>query len=151
MRDESGRWRSRLSNVPVPEQHVVPLIAAVVAERVLRLRLPGPPVLLRLSGVLLLLGGAGLAARAWREARAVLLAEPDRLVTTGPYARTRHPMYRAWALAHLGGSLLARSGWALALWLPAVLAVRHEVEAEEAELRRRFGAAWDRYAAAVPR
>ncbi|MET4639358.1 isoprenylcysteine carboxylmethyltransferase family protein [Mycetocola sp. 2940] len=144
MGDGSGRrW---LSNVPIPEQHVVPLVVAAVAEQVVRLRLPR----LRVVGALLLIVGAVLAGWAWREARHVLLADPDRLVTTGPYARWRHPMYRAWALGHLGLALFARSGWALAGWLPAVLAVRREVEAEEAALRRRF-AAYDRYAEEVPR
>jgi protein-S-isoprenylcysteine O-methyltransferase Ste14 len=151
MRDGSGRWRDRLSNVPIPEQHVVPLVVAAVAERVLRVRLPGPPAALRVCGLLLLIAGTTLAGRAWRSARDVRLADPDRLVTTGPYARWRHPMYRAWSLGHVGWALLTRSGWALAGWLPAVLAVRREVESEEAALRRRFGTAWDWYVEAVPR
>lgn len=145
MGDGAGRWR--LSNVPIPEQHVVPLVVAAVGERVLRLRLPR----LRVVGALLVIVGAVLAGWAWREARHVLLADPDRLVTTGPYARWRHPMYRAWALGHLGVALLARSGWALAGLVPALLAMRREVDAEEAALRERFGSAYERYAEAVPR
>jgi protein-S-isoprenylcysteine O-methyltransferase Ste14 len=154
MRDGSAGWRG-LSNVPIPEQHVAPLVVAAVLEWVLRLRLrlrlPGPPAVLRVSGALLLLTGSVLAGRAWHEARDIRLADPDRLVTPGPYARSRHPMYRARALGHLGWALLARSGWAVAAWPPAVLAVRRQVEAEEAALRRRFGAAYDRYAEAVRR
>lgn len=130
---------------------MVPLIAAVLAESIVRLRLPGPSLLLRLTAMVLLSAGAGLGTTAWREARDVLLTDPDRLVTTGPYARWRHPMYRAWSLGHLGLALLSRSGWALALWVRAVLAVRREVEREETALRRRFGVAYDRYAGAVPR
>lgn len=151
MRDTTARWRDRLSNVPIPEQHVIPLVVAAVAERLVRLRLPGPPVTLRVVGAVLVLSACVRAGRAWREARDVRLAEPDRLVTTGPYARSRHPMYRAWALGHVGWALLTRSGWALAAWLPAVLAVRREVDAEEAALRRRFGVAYERYAESVRR
>lgn len=151
MRKTSAGWRDRLSNVPIPEQHVVPLVAAVVAERFLRVRLPGPAALTRIGGAVLLIVAWSLARRAWREARSVRLADPERLVTTGPYARSRHPMYRAWALGHLGWALLVRSGWALALWLPAVLAMHREVDAEEAALRRRFGAAYERYAGVVQR
>lgn len=151
MHNGSARSRDRLSNLPIPEQHVVPLVVAAVLERVQPRRLPGPPTVLRVSGALLLVAGTVLAAGAWRETQDIRLADPDRLVTTGPYARSRHPMYRAWALGHLGCGLLVRSGWALAAWVPAVLAVRRQVEAEEAALRRRFGAAWDRYAEAVPR
>ncbi|MET1016971.1 MAG: methyltransferase, partial [Leifsonia flava] len=105
--------------MPIPEQHVIPLIGAVVAERVIRFRMPGPPAALHVAGALLLTCAAGLGMRAWREARDVRLADPDRLVTTGPYASSRHPMYRAWAIGHLGWALLTRSGWALAVWLPA--------------------------------
>jgi protein-S-isoprenylcysteine O-methyltransferase Ste14 len=126
----------------------VPLVAAAVAERVLRLRLPWP---VRVSGTPLLICGAVLAGRAWREVRDIRLADPERLVMTGPYARWRRPMYRAWALGHLGWALLTRSGWALAVRVPAVWAVRREVDAEEATLRRRFGVLRDRYAEAVPR
>jgi protein-S-isoprenylcysteine O-methyltransferase Ste14 len=151
MGDGAARRRARLSNVPLPEQHVVPLVAAALAESIVRLRLPGPSLLLRLTGVVLLISGAVLGTAAWREARDVLLTDPDRLVTTGPYARWRHPMYRAWALGHLGLALLGRSGWAFALWVPAVLAVRREVEREEESLRQRFGGAHDRYAGEVRR
>ncbi|KGN39921.1 methyltransferase family protein, partial [Knoellia aerolata] len=151
MTNGSTVWRDRLANVPVPEQHAVPLVAAALAERVRRLRLPGPPAAWRAPGLVLMVSGAVLATRAWREVRDVRLADPDRLVSTGPYARSRHPMYAAWALGHLGWALLARSGWALGAWLPAVLAVRHQVEAEESELRRRFGPAHAAYAEAVPR
>ena len=151
MRDTTARWRDRLSNVPIPEQHVIPLVAAGVCERFLRFRLPGPPAGVRVLGALLVITAWAHAWQAWREARGVRLAEPDRLVTTGPYARSRHPMYRAWALGHLGLALLTRSGWALAVWVPSVLAVRHQVAAEEAELRRRFGVAYERYAERVRR
>lgn len=151
MRKTPSGWRDRLSNVPIPEQHALPLVAAVVAERFLRFRLPVPAGPSRIGGAVLLIAAASLAARAWREARDVRLADPERLVTTGPYARSRHPMYRAWALGHLGWALFTRSGWALALWLPAVRAVRREVGEEEDALRRRFGAEYERYAEVVRR
>lgn len=151
MTNGSTVWRDRLANVPVPEQHAMALLAAAAAERLHRARPPGPAAVWHAPGVALLGSGAGLAAWAWCEARDVRLAAPDRLVTTGPYAFSRNPMYLAWSLGHLGAALLSRSGWALAAWVPAVVAVGRDVDAEERELRRRFGATHDRYVAAVPR
>jgi protein-S-isoprenylcysteine O-methyltransferase Ste14 len=76
---------------------------------------------------------------------------PTGLVTTGPYAWVRHPRYVQISVALLGWALLANHlvGYVIVLaWLPALLAV---VALEERELRDRFGAAWEAYAARVPR
>lgn len=73
------------------------------------------------------------------------------LVTEGIYARIRHPRYVQIALALLGFALLANY---LAAYLAAGLTalwVRLLVPVEERELRERFGAAYDEYAARVPR
>ena len=49
----------------------------------------------------------------------VKLADPDRLITTGPYRMSRHPRYVAWTNLYPGVSLILDSGWLL-VFLPAL-------------------------------
>jgi protein-S-isoprenylcysteine O-methyltransferase Ste14 len=73
------------------------------------------------------------------------------LATGGIYARIRHPRYVQIVLALLGCALLSNY---LAAYLAAgltALGVRLLVPFEERELRARLGAAYDEYAARVPR
>lgn len=77
------------------------------------------------------------------------LAPQARLVTDGPYAVIRHPMYVGLMLASVGGLLLYRT-WT-ALWLVVqlpVLVVR--AAREEEALAAEFGAAWEAYRDRVP-
>ncbi len=111
----------------------------------------------RAAGVAVAAVGLGLdlwAIRTMRRHRANIL--PHRaataLVTTGPFAFSRNPIYLA------NGLLLAGAGLALAnAWLlPAALAqmalvTRLAIRREEAHLAIRFGDGWTAYAAAVPR
>ena len=80
-----------------------------------------------------------------------MVDDPRRLLTTGPYAVIRNPMYLGWALLHLGSALVAGSGWILAALPPAALRVHREVLAEERVLEERFGEEFRRYRAAVGR
>jgi len=97
--------------------------------------------------------GLGAAAIGWatRAAGTVDLAKPDRLVTGGPYALTRHPMYEAWTAMYGGLAVVLRNGW-LAVVLPALLALVHrDTGREDRRLRDQFGAAHAEYARTVPR
>lgn len=76
---------------------------------------------------------------------------PQKLVTTGPYAHTRHPRYIQVGLALAGWALLANypAGYLAALlWIPLVILI---VRLEEAELHRRFGADYAFYCDRVAR
>lgn len=76
---------------------------------------------------------------------------PQKLVTEGPYAHTRHPRYLQVLLALAGWALLANyfAGYLAALlWIPLMLVI---VRLEEEELRRRFGAEHADYCQRVPR
>ena len=76
---------------------------------------------------------------------------PQKLVTTGPYAHTRHPRYVQVFLALAGWALLANypAGYiAAVLWIPLLLVI---VRLEEPELHRRFGAAYAEYCDHVSR
>ena len=72
----------------------------------------------------------------------------NRLVTSGPYRWLRHPTYLATSIALLGLALALRSPWGIAstlvLFLPAAI---YRARLEERALARRFGPAWDDYAA----
>ena len=125
--------------------------------------LPGP-VPPRVDALLLVVGALlyfpGLALMVWGRLAlgrmyfvsttggAQLFADHE-LVTHGPYAWVRHPMYLGLSLAGLGGILLYRTWtWVLvALSIPA-LAVR--ARREEQVLRAEFGAAWQAYCRRVP-
>ena len=76
---------------------------------------------------------------------------PQGLITTGLYARLRHPRYVQVALALLGYALIANylaAYLAFAAWLVAMYPL---VVLEERELRQRFGEAYDAYCRQAPR
>jgi protein-S-isoprenylcysteine O-methyltransferase Ste14 len=72
-------------------------------------------------------------------------AQPSRLVTGGPFAVSRNPIYVALTAAYCGAALLAARAWPLLL-LPAPVAIldRMFIPFEEGQLRQIFG---ERYAA----
>jgi len=73
------------------------------------------------------------------------------LATAGPYARIRHPQYVAFVLVLLG-FLLQWPTLLTLLMFPILLVMYGRLAVtEEAEIRARFGAAFDRYAARTPR
>jgi protein-S-isoprenylcysteine O-methyltransferase Ste14 len=142
------RWR--VSNIPVPEAHLAGLGASLLLH-LLRPRRLGASPLTRLGGALMMMGGAGLAGWATRAAGSTDLEQPAQLITNGPYALSRNPMYLAWTLAQVGAGPLFGSQWPLRL-LPGVLAATHlSVIREERRLEERFGASYRDYAKRVPR
>jgi protein-S-isoprenylcysteine O-methyltransferase Ste14 len=76
---------------------------------------------------------------------------PQKLITDGPYAHTRHPRYLQVLLALAGWALLANypAGYfAALLWIPLMLVI---VRMEEAELQRRFPGEYHDYCERVAR
>ena len=144
-------------NLPLPAASAVGVVAVLVLDRVRPAPLPGPRVLQRTAGLALITAGCALNAWALVERRrrtsgAFQLEQPEWLVTTGPYAFSRHPMYAGWWLIHLGVGVLRGSAW-VAATVPVAVLIEHfggSVE-EESELRRQFGSDYARYAERVPR
>lgn len=109
------------------------------------------------NGISLLLVCMGLGLRAWaggcagaHTRRATI--EAPRLVTGGPYAYVRNPIYLASIILGLGMVGLLGDPWMLALYVGVfVFLYSAIVPAEEAFLRRTFGAAFKAYCNAVPR
>jgi protein-S-isoprenylcysteine O-methyltransferase Ste14 len=104
----------------------------------------GPPVALAVVSAAVL--AAGLAVWAWSVALILAQVPKDRLITVGPYAVVKHPLYTAVALL-----VLPWLGFLLDSWLGAALGVvmylasRIFAPAEEKELSRDFGNAWAEY------
>lgn len=91
---------------------------------------------------------AGLAVRA---AAAGHLRKHEVLATGGPYACTRNPLYFGSALI-AAGMLVAGRSWLAALLVAGyfVLFYPAVMRCEEEEIRARYGAAFEAYAAEVP-
>jgi protein-S-isoprenylcysteine O-methyltransferase Ste14 len=143
-------------NLPLPGGQVVGIVAIVVLDRVRPTPLPGPRGLQRVAGAAALAAGCALNVWALRERRRrttgeFQLEQPESLVSSGPYALSRHPMYVGWWLIHLGVGVMRGSSW-VAATLPAAVLVEHlGVLAEERALDREFGAEFAEYRGRVPR
>jgi protein-S-isoprenylcysteine O-methyltransferase Ste14 len=139
-----------LANVPLPQGHTAGVVGLVVVDHLVPIHWPARVRWQRPAGLVLVLIGAALNVWAVAERRRVStgafrLEEPEGLVTSGPYALTRHPMYLGWGLLHLGIGLARRSPWVI-VTLPAAIAVDHRaVMREDTELTRGFGDDFDRY------
>lgn len=108
----------------------------------------GPPSVLRMVSIIVL--AVGVAVWAWSVALIVTRVPRGELITSGPYALVKHPLYTAVALL-----VLPWLGFLLNTWLGAVVGVvmylgcRIFAPAEEAALARTFGPAWTAYAESV--
>ena len=140
-----------VSNIPVPEAHLAGLAAGVFLQQVVPWRVPVPMALRWLIGSALLAGGLSVVVATVGATGDVRLAHPGRLVVTGPYARSRNPMYVGWSLLHLGAGVATGSPWIVATLLPAAGSIHRTVRREEDALGRQFGAEFERYRATVPR
>lgn len=95
-----------------------------------------------------LVGIFGLWLRAYA---AGYLHKQEILTVTGPYARTRNPLYLGSAFLALGAAVAARS-WVSAGVLAAYFGIFYSavMRKEEVELRERHGVAFDEYGRNVP-
>ncbi len=114
-----------------------------------------PRRLHRLGLVSVGLGAAGLAwcyltRYAPGEAVPVSLV-PERLLTAGPYRRSRNPIYLSEQAMWLGWSWFFGSPVVAASALAFGAFMRVAVQREEQTLEARFGDGWREYAARVPR
>jgi protein-S-isoprenylcysteine O-methyltransferase Ste14 len=114
-------------------------------------------VLLVAGSTLLTVGlGLGLAGRlalgrSYRVSTTlgVALAPDARLVTTGPFALVRHPMYAGLALAAVGASLVYRT-WTTLAFVAQVPVLVARARREDRLLEHTFGEGWRTYARRVP-
>jgi len=124
------RWRVRLG-------YLLGIVALVLARPTLRSIIMGGAV-----------GLIGLAIRAYA---AGYLHKQEVLTTTGPYARTRNPLYFGSSILAAGAAVAMNSWWVAALlFVYFTLVYSMVMRREELELRRQHGAAFDQYSASVP-
>lgn len=104
----------------------------------------GPPALLQLISTVVL--ALGVAIWLWSAALILVHVPRGELITSGPYALVKHPIYTSVALL-----VLPALGFLLNTWLGAAVGIalyvgsRLFAPAEERELARRFGDQWERY------
>jgi protein-S-isoprenylcysteine O-methyltransferase Ste14 len=153
------RQRERASIAGIVLQGIGFACVFVVQRPTFSLLLPGRPVIgvilagvaaaLAVGSIGLTIAAAGVLGGEWSfQAR---LIEGHRLVTRGPYALVRHPIYTG-----MFGMLLA-TGLAFAHWIALASAIVLyaagtvvRVRSEEKLLRAAFGRAFEEYARRVP-
>jgi protein-S-isoprenylcysteine O-methyltransferase Ste14 len=145
------RWRSYL---PLP-------VIALLLPALWHFRYPEGSYSLHLlwTSFCLLVALSGLAVRAMAvghaprgtSGRNTRLQKADSLNTTGLYSVVRHPLYVGNALMWLGVALFPRSLWMLGVTMLAYWLLYERIMlAEETFLSRKFGAAYDEWAARTP-
>lgn len=136
-----------------PRQSFVLFPLGALAERALRGKLRD----LDLRFVALLAAGyglyrwGGLHREANRAGTPGFKRMPERLLTDGPYALTRNPMYLGHLTFLAGLALVTRSPLAVAAFLWQRARLRGRVAEDESRLATRFGDPYRRYTESVPR
>lgn len=159
----SRNVKSTARHEPVTSRllHVIPLTLAVLLLWVPRVPLPvlGErflPLTTWPFWVGAALTAGGLLFAVWARAHIgtnwsaiVTIKEDHELITTGPYAMVRHPIYTGLLLAFVG-SAMARGEWrgVLAV-LIAVWALWRKLRFEEHWMREQFGEAYQTYSRRV--
>ena len=128
----------------------------VGADTLLPLIRLDPPGLLWAGAAIVVLGVciAGPAMLRFRRARTNFhtFKEPGVLVTDGPYAISRNPMYVGMVLAGLGAALITATLAGVILAAAYALIVRYwYIAYEERAMRRQFGEHYDAYCRKVGR
>lgn len=142
-----------------PVIYVSALAAGFLLDRLVPLPWIGPPLVELLFAFGWLLAAAGLvlalaAIRTLRRAGTGILphAETTHLVTRGPFALTRNPIYLGNTTILVGIGLIAGSPWFLALAPAAAFLTRKLViEREEKHLKLKFAKSYRDYARRVRR
>jgi len=136
-------------------QHLQVVLLAVSLLVTRRLGSQRAEILLLIVAALLVAIGGGLRSWAmghhvWRRVKGE--GSERTLVTAGPYAHTRNPLYLGSFL--IGCGIASMSGWLGILFaFVALFAVSHGciIRWEEGRLVEEFGASFERYAREVPR
>ncbi len=144
------KWK--WSNVPIPDGHVVLLPAGIILHLFVPLKLFSLFWVGHALGWPLLVAGVLVVGWAVSVVKDMAISKPTKVVSTGPFAFSRNPMYVAWTLIYIGIALVVNTAWPL-IFLPVVLIGTHYIGIirEERYLERKFGQEYQRYRAKVRR
>jgi protein-S-isoprenylcysteine O-methyltransferase Ste14 len=136
---------------------VAAAIGAFLLGQLYQLGLPLPPAFATLLGAGVMLVGLGLDIAAMavmyrRRANILPHRAATALVTSGPFAIARNPIYLGNTLLLAGAAPAFGNAWFLAMALVAAqLVTTLAIRREEAHLAALFGDAWHDYARRTPR
>lgn len=107
--------------------------------------------LLYFPGLALVLWGQATLGRMYNVSSGfgVQLYSDHRLITHGPYAMVRHPMYVGILLTGLGGLLIYRT-WTFVMVIATFVGLIRRAQREEQALSAEFGEEWAAYCRRVP-
>ena len=130
----------KLSNVPIPEAHLVGLLIGFILQRLIGIIHFPVSQFLTILGWILLIAGVCFSAWAVFEAAEIQISSPENLITSGPFAFSRNPMYLGWFDIYCGLALLINAPWMFVM-LPMVLIYNHfvDIRDEELKLTQKFG------------
>lgn len=142
----------RWNNIPIPEAHLGGLIVGALLQLFLSHKLFQLPWIGYSIGFPLLIAGIGLCAWAVIAANKIDIESPGRLLTSGPYALSRNPMYLGWTLIYIGIAFAANAFWII-VFLPLVVLYIHliDISKEEQILEEQFGDDYRQYKKRVRR
>ncbi len=132
------KWK--WGNIPIPVQYLAGLILGTILQALVPRPIFNDPRVGNILGLVIAAIGIGMVIWSVVAAGHVDIESPQKLVTSGPYARSRNPMMLAWTLIYVGIALVANSVWILAL-LALVILVTHfvDIPKEERFLENQFG------------
>ena len=143
----SWQWE----NVPVPEVHVLTVLLTELLHRFVPWKMHRDNQSSTALGWALVVGSIVLGGWAVRTVGHESLDRPSGLVSSGPFAYSRNPMYVAWTLLLIGIAVVRNTTWLLASLPFVVIATHWIIRWEERELEERFGKDYRSYRKSVPR
>jgi protein-S-isoprenylcysteine O-methyltransferase Ste14 len=142
------KWK----NFPVPPVHVITLFVGIAIQAWLPCAIWRDGWLRQVLGWGLLLAGVLLALWATTAFEEMDSEKPGKVITSGPYAFSRNPMYVAWTLMYLAIAILVNTWWLIVLIpIPLLVTHFHDVRREERQLEGKFGETYRQYRSQVRR
>ena len=144
------KWK--WGNIPISIQYVTGLILGAILQAFVPRPIFSDPRIGGILGLVIAATGIGIAIWSVVAAGQVDIESPQKLVTVGPYARSRNPMMLAWTLIYVGIAFVANAFWILVL-LPLAILVTHfvDIPKEEQFLEDQFGDEYVEYRRRVRR
>lgn len=140
------------SNIPIPVQYLLLLIIGFILQKNTSWHFFEQGSGVRLWGGVAFIAGFILSFWATFAVSEINIEKPSQVISTGPYAFSRNPMYLAWALMYAGISVWSNNMW-MVVFFPVALLITHfyDIPKEEKYLREQFGEAYEQYAGRVRR